>query len=244
MNKARRDIEKLLEDIQSGTTKFGSPVTDFGDTGNILTVVGKQNTSIDHHDEDESGFIDYRIAFEDNMKIINDIVTEVGERINTVTVNLEQSTNKLTNPEKLAPKEARKVMRTLAAYIHDYASWLQGSNNKYRQSLVDVGENLNAMISIEFVNTEEDREKIYEFIHTVKDVENMIQEARDTFSNVAKATDAMPRVEKEFNRSKRFMSDETKIFVDNIEQTLSVLVRARNAAMRILGKEDPKFEQS
>ena len=135
-------------------------------------------------------------------------------------------------------------MRTLAAYIHDYASWLQGSNNKYRQSLVDVGENLNAMISIEFVNTEEDREKIYEFIHTVKDVENMIQEARDTFSNVAKATDAMPRVEKEFNRSKRFMSDETKIFVDNIEQTLSVLVRARNAAMRILGKEDPKFEQS
>ena len=62
------------------------------------------------------------------------------------------------------------------------------------------------------------REKISEFVNTIKNVEDTIQEARDTFSGMIQATDAIPSVERKFNQSKRFMSNETKIFVDNIEQ--------------------------
>ena len=235
MNKARQDIEKLIEDVQSGKAKFGSPITDFGKLDGILTTSDKQDTSIDSHDEDDRGFIDYQIDFEHNINVINEIVGGIGERLNNVTVKLEMTTNKLTNTE--SPKEKRNALRSLASDMNDYALWLQESNDKYRQALVNIGENLDAMLKIEFVNVEdrESMENLTKFANTIEDVENTIQEAQETFSGIVQTTDAIPKVEKKFNQAKSFMSRETKIFVDNIEQTLSVLVRARNAAMRILG---------
>ena len=75
---------------------------------------------------------------------------------------------------------------------------------------------------------------IVELVDILDNTEKSIQDGQTTFSNMSEVLETLPKIEKEFNRATRFMSDESKIFVDNIEQTSSILVRARNAAKKLL----------
>ena len=236
MEQGLQDFKKLIKEIQSGTTKFGSPITDFGPSTPSPILSNTQVSVLDN--QDERGIIDFRIAHDENMEIMTNIVTEVGERIGGVKTEMEIMHEKIKNPEELSAKEVRKIMHPVANNMKDYASWLKGGNSEYRNALMNVEENLDAMLSVEFVDLDKDRESIRELIYTIKNVEDETREARAVFSETVELINAIPRVEKEFNRSKRLMSNEIKIFVDNIEQTISVLVRARHKAINILGDDD------
>ena len=68
-------------------------------------------------------------------------------------------TDKLLSPEKVTSKKKKEIVRSCAIEINDYSSWLRISNIEYRQALGNMGQNLNAMLSAEFVDVENDRKK-------------------------------------------------------------------------------------
>ena len=237
MKEAEKNIKKLIKDIQAGKAKFGNPVTDFGGSELIPAADRAQSSLTETDREDEYGFIDYQIEFDENMAIINNIVTEVGERIGNLTVKMGSTTDQITNPDKSDPRSRRRILRLMAADINDYATWLKESNNQYREALGKVGQSVNGMISGEFIDESQDKEKLSNFVNIIWDTEMQIQDAQSTFSHMAEITDALPRIEKDFNRSARFMSSESRNFVDNIKETNSVLTRARNVVMKIIGDD-------
>ena len=69
-------------------------------------------------------------------------------------------------------------------------------------------------------------------------MEQQANDGRQTFYELVATMDKLPRIEKEFNRAKRSMSEELKELTDNIEQTIAVLARARNAATLLLGDRE------
>ena len=241
MKEAEKNIKKLIKEMQAGKAKFGNPVTDFGGSELIPAANSTQSSGTETETktdcEDEYGFIDYQIEFDENMAIINNIVTEVGERIRNLTVKMESTTDQITNPNRSDPRIRRRILRSMAADINDYATWLKESNNQYREALGKVGQSVNGMISGEFIDESQDKEKLSDFVNIIWDTEMQIQEAQSTFSHMAEITDALPRIEKDFNRSARFMSSESRNFVDNIKETNSVLTRARNVVMKIIGDD-------
>ena len=237
MKEAEKNIKKLIKDIQAGKAKFGNPVTDFGGSELIPAADRAQSSLTETDCEDEYGFIDYQIEFDENMAIINNIVTEVGERVRNLAVKMESTTDQITNPDKSDPRSRRRILRSMAADINDYATWLKESNNQYREALGKVGQSVNGMISGELIDESQDKETLSDFVNIIWDTEMQIQDAQSTFSHMAEITDALPRIEKDFNRSARFMSSESRNFVDNIKETNSVLTRARNVVMKIIGDD-------
>ena len=235
MNKAQQEIQNLIEGVRTGDVKFGSPVTDFGVSVSPLFTDGTQSLVAVSDEQDERGLLDYRVEIEEGMETIIQVAKGLREHLlNPLTLELQSATDRLIDPEKESPKKQRKTMRSLAVELDKYVSWLQKSNSRYRQALGSMEQGLNAILSGEFEVTEEDKEKLIQYIQVTGGTEKVIQEVHEKLSVLVSTMDTLPRIEKEFQRSKRLLSAELKAFIDNIEQTESVMVRTRNAATRLL----------
>ena len=236
MNNAQQEIQELIEGVRTGDVKFGSPITDFGVSFSSLSTDDTQSLEAVSDEQDERGLLDYQVEVEESMETINQVTTGFSEHLlNPLTSELQSVTDRLTGPEKDSSKKRRQTMRSLAVELDRYTSWLQQGNSQYRQALGSAGQGLNAMLSGEFEVTEEEKAELIRYIQMLGDTEKAAQEARENLSYLVSTMDAFPRVEKNFNHSKRLMSAELKIFIDNVEQTESVMARARNAATRLLG---------
>lgn len=238
MNHARQEIQNLIEGVQAGNVKFGSPVTDFGISVSPLSTNGTESLEAESDEQDEYGLLDYQVESEEGMETITQVVTEVGDYLSTLTLDVQNAVERLTGPEKGAPRKQRKTMRSLAVELNKYTSRLQQGNGQYQEALTKVGQSLNAMLSGQFKTSNQDRAKLTEFVKVLVDTEKNIQEGRDSFSAFVATLDTLPKIEREFDRSNRLMSAEFKTFVDNIEQTESIMARARNAAKRLLESDN------
>ncbi len=234
MDNARQEIQSYIANLRTGSVRFGSPVTDFGVSASPIATKEPRSSEAKSDDRDECGLLDYQVESEEGMATITTVVTEVGENLNTLTLDVQSAVERIVGPDKGAPRKQRKTMRSLATKLTDYTSWLQQGNNQYRKALEIVEQSLNAMLSGEFEIADQDKAKITEFVNILAETEKKIQEGRNGFSEFVSTLDALPKIEREFNRSNRLMSAEYKILIDNIEQTESMMARARNAATRLI----------
>ena len=237
MNNAQQEIQKLIESVRTDDVKFGSPVTDFGVSVSPLCTDNTQSSVAVSDEQDERGLLDCQVEIEESAEIITQVIAGFKEHLlDPLILELRSATERLIGPEKDSPKKKRKTMRSLAIELDKHTSWLQQSNNQYRQALGNMGQSLDAMLSGEFKSVApEDKAKLAEFVQVLGDTEGAIREMHTSSSGLVSNMDALPRIEKEFNRSNRLMSIELKTFINNVEQTESVMARARNAATRLLG---------
>lgn len=234
MDKARQKFQECIEEVRTGKMQFGSPVIDFGTTGSSLTDTGTQSLVTEADDQDERGILDYRVDLEESMETMAAMVGELGKRLETLTLDMESVSDQLKSPKDIGPKKQRVLIRSLAPKINEVTSWLQQGNIQYRQALESMGNNLNALLNSESEIAEADKDELIEFIQVCDNTEKELQEALDAFENLVSDMDDAPKIEKEFQRTKRQMSDELKIFIDNTEQTQALIVKARTAATRLL----------
>lgn len=178
MNNARQEIQTLIENVRTGDVKFGSPVTDFGVPVSPLYIDGTQSPVSVSGEQDEHGLLDYQVEIEEGMETLTRVITGFKEHLlDPLTLELRSSTERLLGSEKESPKKKRKTMRSLAIELDKHTSWLQQSNNQYRQALGSVGQSLDAMLSGEFKSVApEDKAKLAEFVQVLGDTEGAIRE--------------------------------------------------------------------
>jgi hypothetical protein len=237
MQQARGELQAVAEGAFRGDVQFGSPVSDFGilvgGPASLAFPAGHLGTSTAG---DDRGLLDYQSDLEDNMNTITKIVGEVGSRLSKMTPEFATATDRVTGVEAGSPKRQRATVRSLARRLDEYSSWLAPSNDEYKAALSIIASSLDGMLSGEFAVDESAKVELARFAKVLPEVELNIEASRNSFSALAKTIDALPRLEKEFNRAKRRMSQEIKTFVDNIDQTSAVLARTRNAAEALSAK--------
>ena len=241
MNEARQLFEKTIETMQAKKLTFGNPVTDFGHSVPDSLAYGAQSQAT-FDKQDDRGLIDYNIDFQDNMMVMTEVIKEMGERLNVLTADTESAISRIEGPEKHALRKQRKTWQSLAAKLEEFTVWLQDSNRNYQQGLVNAGQSVDAMLSGEFPITPEELAELHIFIRELENAEEAMIGLRSGCKDTITALATIPRVEKNFQRAKRLMSSETQIFIDNIDQTQSMIIRARNAAKRLLDENRSKDE--
>ena len=202
------------------------------DTQSLVEISGEQ---------DDRGTLDYQIEVEEGMETMMEVTIGLGEHVlNPLTLELRTAADQITGPEKDSPKKQRQTMRSLAVEFDKYISWLQQGNVEYGRALGDVSQGLNAMLSGEFEVTQEKKESLIQFVDTLGNTEKVTQESRESLSDLVLKMDVLPKIEKNFHRSNRLLSAELKTFISHVEQTQSVMSRARNAAINLIeGNDQP-----
>ncbi|NMG43040.1 hypothetical protein GPA22_04765 [Aromatoleum toluvorans] len=239
MNQAREELSKLAKEARLGNVQFGSPVSDFATLhnrqGQSLSLIGNASPQ---QKRDERGILDFQADLEESFEIVSEVIGEVGARLERLTPDIQTTGEQLLNQPNAGVKKQRATVRSLATQLDEYATWLHEANGRYRASLARIGESLNALLSGEFEINDSSRDELQAFVTVIGQVESNAQSGREGFAGLVATMDSLPRIEKEFNRAKQSLSTELKELINNVDQTISVLARARNAAGRFLAADD------
>lgn len=235
MNAAKAEFQALIRSFKEGKVKFGSPVSDFS----LLTH--PQESDRDSIDQDgayivdaDKGLFDYQEDFETGAATITAILGDVGNRFEELTPRITSTAGFLSNSQAASTKQRRKAIAELATYLEDYATWLVEENDRYRLALTRMSGGLDGMFSGEFHPEPDSRQSLSEFLAVLDGSETAAVQGRDAFTSLAAVMDSLPKIEKDFNRANRRLSEELKAMVDNIDQTIAIFSRARNAVTKLL----------
>ncbi len=242
MNQAKKELSELALEAFNGTLPFGNPVKDFGNItpSSGVTANALNSEKIETSTED-LGLFDYRIMLEDGFEELGSMLTEVGDKLaNEVTPEITKTSEKI-NSGKLSTKQMRNIIRELAEHLQEYGIFLKPINEKYRVLLKDVESSLENMLSGDFeMENVEAEQELQNFLDILSGVEKSAFEGRQGFVCLIDTMESLTKIEKNFNRAKTFMITELKTFVDNIDQTISVLARAVRLGSSLVKKTHNK----
>lgn len=237
MNQAKEELYELASGAFKGTVPFGNPVKDFCGTKQDGMNISIYGSSVTEDDSDaDYGLLDYRVRLEDGFEELSLIVHEVGSKLEyEVTPEITKSGEQL-NYGNYSTKQQRNIIRDLAAHLQEYGAFLKPKNERYRKLLSELESSLEFILGGEFEIEEGAEKELRNFVEVLVGVEESAFGGRQSFVSLIDTMDALPKIEKSFNRAKVFMAAELKEFVGNIDQTISVISRAVRLGKALLDK--------
>lgn len=241
MNQAKNELISLSKDAFSGVIPFGNPVKDFKIanpmTSPCSTFAPESGRAIEH-DEDK-GILDYKIELEEGLERLTDIVVEVGEKLsNELTPEIVKS-GEIVKSDNVTSKQQRNSVKILAKHMDNFALHLKPRNEEYRKLLLQLETCFEQILSDEIDYSDPDSQvELKSFLGSFEAMMNGARQGRIGFASMLNIQKGLPRLEKSFNRSNRHMQEEVSQFVDNIDQTISVVSRALNLGKMLLISDD------
>lgn len=237
MNQAKQELYELASEAIKGNLPFGNPVKDFCGTKQHSGESLMCNS--DMHEEDSEvdyGLLDYRVKLEDGFEELGQIVTEVGSKLeNEVTPQISKSGEKL-NSGKYTTKQQRNIVKDLACHLQEYGAFVKPKNERYRNLLNEIESSLEFILGGQFEVESGAEKELVEFVKVLSGLEESAFGGRQSFASLIETMDALPKIEKNFNRAKVFMATELKEFVANIDQTIAVISRAIRLGKSLIEK--------
>lgn len=242
MNQAKEELIELAVEAFNGSLPFGNPVKDFGNINPSSDVtVSTVNSSEPQTSGEDLGLLDYGVMLEEGFEELVRIVTEVGGKLEReVTPEVKKSSEKL-NFGNLTTKQKLNIIRELAKYLQEYGAFVKPKNEKFRLLLKDIESSLENMLSGNYeLGNKESEQKLQDFLDILSNLEKSAVEARQGFVSLIETMESLPKIENNFNRAKTFMATELKTFVDNIDQTISVIARAGRLGSSLIERSHNK----
>lgn len=236
MNEAKNELYQLAIQASDGTLPFGNPVKDYGVIKNINeSIFPAIRTSDD--DSSDLGFLDYIVQFEESMEKLTELVKTVADKlIDELNPEIIKTTKILTTEKNLSSKQKRNLFKELAKHVDDYANLLKPKNNEYIELNKKLETSIEILLTMNHEYNEESTEGIENFLIGFEAMEIGAQSSRNGFLNMLDVMKNLPSFEKSYNRASKYMQQEIQLFVDNIDQTISMASRARILGKSLLAK--------
>jgi soluble cytochrome b562 len=184
---------------------------------------------------DDRGLLDYYADLLAGFGVIAEIINEVSTRQEVMAAETVAVTNKMQNDNE-SPESKRSAVRGLARNLTIFTMWLHGANVKYRQALNDISDGLNSMLSGEFKVEPDAKDGLANLLEKLEEAEKHSASGEMAFSKLIETMDNLPRIEKDFNRAKRELSEEFKVLIGNIKETSVIFANGRKAGNRLMRK--------
>jgi nucleoside 2-deoxyribosyltransferase len=236
MNEAKTELLQLAQEASNGTLPFGNPVKDYGNTQKVNHSLLPVVVNDSNNDESDLGFLDHIIQVEDNFEDLTKIVAIVGSKlVDKLTPEITKATQILTT-SNLTTKQRRNVIKELAKHVDDYANLLKPKNEDYRELNKKVETSIEIVLTVNQNQDRESIEGIESFLTGFQTLQDGAQGGRDGFVGLLTSMENMPNLEKSFNRASKELQRELQLFIDNIDQTISMASRARTLGKSLLAK--------
>lgn len=240
IKKAREELITLSKGAIDGSIPFGSPVTDFAPKNDETGIIPQKfQINLSGKEEDgELGFLDHMVNIEDGFNEMTKTITEIGEKTNELTENTNKFTKAIgiasKNPRQGSAKHIQKLARTFASQIKKYTTLVGNANKRYMQALNNIGDSLECIVKNQDVYGEEKYEQLSTFLNALAVIEKGATQGRDGFLSMAETMEKSPKIEKRLNQSLIVAAKEIRLFVDNVDQTIAMVSRARGIGNRFL----------
>jgi len=232
---ARKELLSVAEGTIRGQLPFGNPVTDFlpGETGLLPSAPRPPSTKEEPSEceQEELGFLDHLVNLEEGFEKVTEIVTEVSGQMTSTSEATTRITERLQalskNPDSRFARDARTLIIGLAQQIGDFSRFLGEKNESYTRTLYDLRDSMEFVLSAQQPKSDEEKARLRSFLETLQTAQINAERAREVINTLTETVKSTPRIERTYNRSADHMVRELARYADNIEQTVSVIARAR-----------------
>ena len=235
MLQAKDELLDIAQNAIIGKMPFGNPVKDYAVTKDIPNFNQVESESTE--EGEELGILDYQLDMENSFSELTKITEEVGLKLaNELTPEIVSTTEKFTS-KNITTRQQREIVQNLAIHMEDYARFLKPRNEKYKLLLNKIETSLEYLLSGSAnYQTDKEKEDITSFIEILNSMEQSAFDGRQGFSGMLETQKKLPKIEKSFNRSNKFMQAQVEQFIENIDQTISISTRARMLGNALLNK--------
>jgi len=240
INRAKTQLASLATDARTGKIPFGSPVTDF--------LSGLPDKAIMQEDEKkekkqqtivgEAGLLDYLVDMEDGFTKLSETVSKVAGEMETISKATTADTERLNSLSASggSAQTKRAVIINLAQHYSKFAESLSRYNDDYANSLTTTRTSLEFLIRSQRPTNDEEKQQLRTFINQMNETETNIQEAKAAIDKLAEITRKLPRVERTFSIAADNCVHQLEKYSQNLDQSISMIVRARQLAQANLGE--------
>ena len=234
MDRARLDLAERLQAFTAGTLQFGSPVSDA--LNEVVTYErrpkeGNDTEKKDDNADDDLGSVDYAIDLEEGTNALAASIERYGERTRdftgVMTSYSEEIEEKLAEQQPVSNRERRRLFRSFAAKMEDYARYLAEENDSYSTALDKTEVALDGVVNSDDELANEDDYDVQRLAEVLEETELACSEFEEAIGGAASSANAMPRVERNLNRARSETVRQLNTMAENANRTVSVLSRAR-----------------
>lgn len=259
IGEARQQLTELARAALSGKVLFGNPVSDLdgsppritvrdGTASEVIELRFESQGRNEAEEQDDAlpndgdaGFIDNLLAVLEGMEKMGQIISQIGEQHGSMTHATDIMNTELVkageNPDVSNLRHMRKVAQSFARKLDDYADLLTQQNKDYRQALAGASEAMEYLVRNQSVEDDDQRERLSQYLRGLEETERQVAGAREAFSGLATSIRTTASIEKQFNRARMRAADSLDAFVQSIDQTASMITRARRIGEELLGQD-------
>ena len=232
---ASTQLQSVAEEAIRGQLPFGNPVTDFlpSETRLFPSPPMEQIAGLrpSESEQEELGLLDHLANVEEGLDTVTEIVSTVSERMESIGSATNQIAARIRSliesPGPQFVRDSRTLVMGLAQHIGDFSRFLGDQNNKYVRTLYNLRNGMEFVLAAQQPENDDQRERLRSFLETLEIFQATAVQARRSIEDLAETVRGMPRVERTFNRSADNLVRELVRYAENIDQTISVVARAR-----------------
>ena len=230
---ARARLGQVAGQIATGKVVFGNPVSDFSPpTTSLVPDPGlptPPETQTDETESQEPGVLDCMVEVEDGFQELTSIMGRVLEHVSEIGRHAEAATPELEEAGKQQNlRRARGLMRSLGEKYQGHVDELRTLNSSFRDSLAQAGNALEVLLKYISATGQTDEPSVRELLDAIMSMESPSREGKDSIASLVQVMDALPRMERTFDKSRKRIVGELERFADNIDQLMSMAFRVRS----------------
>ncbi len=235
---ARSALVSVATDALQDRIAFGSPVTDF------LTAAARSDQatvspqSLVNTEGDEAGILDHLVNLEEGFETLSQVVNTITSEMTSmadVTASTSERLKSLAASSSPA-HERRAVVIALATRLSTFANSLSGHNTEYARALASARSGLEWIIRAQAPSTDTEKDQLRTFLSQLDDSEKATMGQRTALAQLIKIIRSSPRVERTYNRAADEAVRHLEGYAQNVDQALSMIVRARELTRNRLGE--------
>ncbi|MGA3287611.1 MAG: hypothetical protein ABSD46_09305 [Bacteroidota bacterium] len=225
--RAKTEVLSLAQGLLTGDASFGGPVTDF-----LPEIDRSPKTQVlENADQGEPGFLDHLMAMIEGFESL----TEIASTFSSETQQLTEKTNDVTlqiqslvsNPQTGSVRQMHALVTGQAQTLVTYSKSLSSNNDLYSEALVKTRAALEAIVRAQEPKTPEERVQLQSFLDNLTSMQEGTQAALNGVNSMTDTLRQLPSVERTFNRARDQAVRELQRLSDNLEQTNSMTIRAK-----------------
>jgi len=238
INRAKTQLVSLATDARTGKIPFGSPVTDFLSGLPDKAIIQEKTEKMQQTIVGEAGLLDYLVDMEDGFTKLSETVLKVAGEMESISKTTTAKTERLKalSASGGPARTKRAVVINIAQYYSRFADSLSRYNDDYADSLTTTRTSLEYLMRAQRPSNGEEQYQLRAFIEQMNKSETSVQEAKASIDSLAEITRKTPRLERTFNIAADSAVHQLDKFSQNLDQTISMIVRARQLAQAKLGE--------
>ena len=236
MDGARKTLKDLVAGFLSDAESFGGPVSDFLEQP-VETISQLPTEDLE---KSEAGFLDHLAGMEEGLERLTESAIAFGSKTEELGQTTRSTTERIEDLQKRSGRNTARQMRTLvislAQRLSSYAKFLSAENDKYGPELARTRTSLEAVVRGQDPHAQEGQKELKRFLSELDTTEDATEQALNSIRNMTDILHEIPSAEKTFDRAKEQAVKELRRFASNVEQTISMIARAKEIAREILGE--------